>query len=141
MRATITEIVQYTAIGFMIYETIKLFFMRGIWENTKIVWAFAQKQKISNGNERVFLRKKNPVLQMMGGIYLLFLLLLFFTQWWWTALLMIIVGSITVGALKPSMIRGASLDWNIALVFIIDFILSIGILNIINPILFTLIQR
>ena len=130
----VAQLVQNLALVFMIYEFIKMFFPKFIWEQAKISWLKSNtKGSKPEGNQRVFLQRKNPVLTMMGGIYLIFLLLTFFTPWWWIGLLMIALSTACVGALKPMMMRNAAFTKHVFLVLLLDFIFTFGLLSLINP--------
>lgn len=138
----IAQLVQNLALIFMIYETIKVFIPKIIWEQARITWIRTKTKSSSpEENQRVFLQRKNPVFAMMGGVYLIFMLLSLFTPWWWVTLLMIGLGTAVTASLKPLMARNAGFSNSILLVLVLDYIFTIGLLSLINPVFINFISN
>jgi len=140
---TYKEVVQWMALFFMAWEAIKLFIPHIIWKNAKKSWQKNEKKKrnfTDSGNIRTFLEKKNPVLSMIGYLYLAFVFMTFITKWWWVGLLMMLLSTVSVSAIKPAALRNRPLSIGIYVVMLMDFAFTICLLSIINPILFNFIK-
>jgi hypothetical protein len=135
------EFLQNFTIIFIVWEVIKVFIIPHIlWKNTKIAWSQTTIQERKGGNIRINLQKKNPILTMIGYVYLLYSILLIFSKWWWVSITMIALSSGGIMALKPYIKRNAPFNFKIWAVFLLDFIFSVFLLSQVNPIIINFIK-
>lgn len=132
---TYKEFLQNFALVFIVWEFIKLFIPHIIWKNAKVAWSQREIKERKGGNLRINLQKRNPAISMIGYAYLIFTLLLLFSKWWWVSLTLIALSSASVASIKPFIKRNISLNFQIWLVLFIDFIFSVALLSVVNPII------
>ena len=134
------EFLQNFTLVFLAWEVIKLFIPHILWKNTKIAWSQTTVQERKGGNIRVNLQKRDPILSMIGYVYLLYTFLLFFSKWWWVALCMIAISSGSVAAIKPYIKRNSKFDFKIWVTLFLDFLFTVFLLSQVNPIVINFIK-
>lgn len=121
------NVLQIFAIGFILWEIIKLCISPLYWNHIKAKWF---NKNLSNDT----IYKKNVFFTLIEILYVIYVIILFFTQWWWIGLSLIGLSVVVALVMFPLIRKSEPFDAKILLVIVMDMFISVFLLwQVINP--------